>query len=120
MQPTSHRISWSNPRVLATLLLVFLSGAAAGALALRLATHHRATPGPVLTHANRSDMVAKFQHELDLTPEQVGKLDIILDDYMKYMHDLQAQMDDVRAHGKEMILKILTDEQRTKFDKALA
>ena len=113
----THRTSWSNPKVLASLLLVFLCGAASGALVLRLTTR------PV-TRLNDPEAVVKsvgrMKQELNLTPEQTGKLEIILDDYMKYMHDLQSQMDDVRVHGKEMIIKILNDEQRAKFEKLIA
>ena len=114
---TANRTSWSNPKVLAALLLVFLCGAAFGALALRLTAR---SSGRASGPDSVAKSVSKFQHELNLTPEQAGKLEIILDDYMKYMHDLQSQMDDVRAHGKEMVLKILNEEQRKKFEKLIA
>jgi Spy/CpxP family protein refolding chaperone len=114
---TTHRTSWSNPKVLAALLLVFLCGAAFGALALRLATR---PPGRTNGPDSVGKSVARFQQELNLSSEQAGKLEIILDDYMKYMHDLQSQMDDVRVHGKEMVLKILNEEQRKKFEKLIA
>ena len=114
---TTHRTSWSNPKVLAAVLLVFLCGAAFGALALRLTTR---TPSRATGPDSVAKSVARFQQELNLSSEQAGKLEIILDDYMKYMHDLQSQMDDVRVHGKEMVLKILNEDQRKKFEKLIA
>lgn len=69
---------------------------------------------------NKKDMLARFQKELDLSPQQVEKIEIVLDDFMKYVHDLQVQMDETRSHGKDQILKILDDDQKKKFEKLLA
>ncbi len=69
---------------------------------------------------NKKDTLARFQRELDLSPQQVEKIEIVLDDFMKYVHDLQIQMDETRSHGKDQIVKILNDEQKKKFEKLLA
>ncbi len=47
-------------------------------------------------------------------------MEIVLDDFMKYIHDLQVQMDEIRSHGRDQILKILDDEQKKKFETVLA
>lgn len=117
---STGKISWSNPRVLATLLLVFLCGAAAGALAVRFAARQAARSSVAVLPENKKDLLERFQKELVLSPIQVEKVEIILDDYMKYMHDLQTQMDDVRVHGKAMIVKVLNEEQRKKLERMLA
>jgi Spy/CpxP family protein refolding chaperone len=39
---------------------------------------------------------------------------------MMYYQTLQAQIDDVRASGKERIVKILSPEQREKFNRMLS
>jgi hypothetical protein len=44
---------------------------------------------------------------------------VILDDFVMYMQMLQAQMDEVRANGKERILRVLDEKQRDKFEKML-
>ncbi len=53
--------------------------------------------------------------ELHLTPEQGRKLKMILDDYARYHQDLQAQLDDWRATGKNQILQLLDPGQRERF-----
>jgi Spy/CpxP family protein refolding chaperone len=57
---------------------------------------------------------------LKLTPQQAEEIGTILDDFMMYYQTLQAQMDEVRASGKDRILKILTPEQREKFGRMLS
>jgi len=68
-----------------------------------------------------SDDKAVFSYEtlkkdLNLTPEQSERLKTILDDFVKYHDDLQAQIEDVRATGRNRILQILTPEQRKRFE----
>jgi len=41
---------------------------------------------------------------------------MILDDFAKYHEDLQAQIDDMCATGKNRIVQMLTPEQRQKFE----
>ena len=41
------------------------------------------------------------------------------DDFMKYYQTLQAQMDEVRANGKERILGVLDDSQKSKFNQMM-
>lgn len=113
--------SWTNPRILIGLLAVFLCGAAAGALAYKLLARQSAVrAAAVLKTESKAEWLSKFRQELELSPAQEEKVEIVLDDYMKYVQDLQNQMDDVRGHGKEQILKILTPDQRRRFERMLA
>jgi len=59
----------------------------------------------------------RLQKELNLTPEQSEKLKVILDDFVKYHDDLEAQIEDVRATGRNRIVQILTPQQRQRFEK---
>jgi len=59
----------------------------------------------------------KLKTELNLTSDQSERLKTILDDFVKYHEDLQAQIEDVRATGKNRIVQMLTPEQRQKFEK---
>jgi hypothetical protein len=112
------RAPWLNPRILYTLLCVFLSGAAAGALAMKLsAPQHRG--GPWWKEDGREISLQRFRKDLNLTPQQASEMETVLDDFMMYYQTLQAQMDDVRATGKSRILKILNGEQKQKFEKML-
>jgi hypothetical protein len=54
--------------------------------------------------------------ELNLTSEQSDRLKTILDDFVKYHEDLEAQIEDMRATGKNRIKQMLTPEQRQKFE----
>ena len=55
--------------------------------------------------------------ELSLTSEQSERLKTILDDFVKYHEDLEAQIEDMRATGKNRIMQMLTPEQRKRFEK---
>jgi Spy/CpxP family protein refolding chaperone len=114
----AERASWQNPRVLTTLVLVFLTGAMAGAITMRAGLHekmHRSAPSYWRDGRNEFsyDMLKK---ELDLTPEQSERLKTILDDFVKYHEDLQAQIEDVRATGKNRIMQMLDTRQRQRFE----
>ncbi len=119
MTPSELR-PWRNPRVILTLLLVFLCGAAAGGLAMK----HGMTPASAQSVAYFSEggkelSLHRLTAELNLTPEQAKRLEVVLDDFVKYYHALQSQMADVRASGKDRILRILDPDQQKKFEQML-
>ena len=58
----------------------------------------------------------RLKKDLNLTPDQAERLKTILDDFVKYHEDLQAQIEDVRATGRNRILQMLTPEQRRRFE----
>ena len=112
--------SSQNPKVIGTLVVVFLAGAAAGALTMQVGIHdklHRtvsaASPPAALTN---DALVQRFKTELNLSPDQTGNIALVLDDYRHYYQSLQDQLDDVRATGKSRILQILDPAQRAKFE----
>ena len=111
---------WRNPRILYTLLGVFLCGAVAGAVTMRFGfSPERHVGGAYWKEGAREISLQKFKKELDLTPEQTKDMETVLDDFMMYYQSLQAQMDDVRATGKSRILKILREDQKAKFEKMI-
>lgn len=111
------RASWQNPRILALLLSIFLCGGVVGAITMRAGLHEK-------IHRNsywRDDKSQLFSYdklkkELNLTSEQSERLKTILDDFVKYHEDLQAQIEDVRATGKNRIVQMLTPDQRQRFE----
>ena len=120
---TGDRISWSNPRVLAVLLLVFVSGTLSGAIALRMFRSRRPPPPPVASAPswnNKDGFLKRCKKDLNLTDEQAVKMAIVLDDYKMYYQNLQEQLEEVRSTGKNDILKILDEAQRQKFEKLVA
>jgi uncharacterized membrane protein len=115
-----HHVSWRNPRILTTLVLVFLCGATAGALTMRYGMHAKAAArGLDLRDNNKEAFLSKFRKELNLTPQQETQISGVLDDYLTYYRDLLMQMDSMRADGKARILRVLDDHQRQKFEKML-
>jgi hypothetical protein len=111
---------WREPRILYTLLCVFLSGAVAGAVTMRFGVSpERHVSAAYWKEGPREISLHKFKKELDLSPEQAKDMETVLDDFMMYYQSLQAQMDDVRATGKSRIMKILREDQRVKFEKMI-
>ena len=116
MKTTAHKTVIS----IVTLALVFLCGLLAGGLTMRYGIHqwlHK--KGTPLPGSDKEISLQRLTRELDLTPEQSRRLEVVLDDFVKYVQTLQAQMDDVRATGKERIMLILNDEQKGKFETML-
>jgi Spy/CpxP family protein refolding chaperone len=116
----AERASWRNPRILALLLLIFLCGALAGAITVRAGLHerlHRNASLPYWQSGKQEFSYETLRKELNLTPDQTDRLKVILDDFVKYHDDLQAQIEDVRATGRNRIIQILTPEQREKFER---
>ncbi len=114
------RAPWQNPRIVFTLLAIFLSGAAAGAITMhQFLSPHRHT-GLYWNPASREASLESLTRDLDLTPEQQKAMAMVLDDFMMYYQTLQAQMDDVRLTGKQRIMKILNEDQKQRFNRILS
>jgi hypothetical protein len=109
--------SWQNPRILLTLLIVFLCGASTGMLVMSFSAQHRWKTAQQPSLEESGKVLQRFKTELNLTPQQTEQLELVLDDFFTYYHTLQAQLDDVRASGKSRIVRILNPEQKRKFDK---
>ena len=113
----SDRPTWQNPRILATLVLVFLTGALTGAIGMREGLHEQLHRGAAYWRGDKAEFsYGQLKTELNLTPEQSERLKTILDDFVKYHDDLEALIDDVRATGRNRIVQILTPEQRQRFE----
>ncbi len=109
-----------NPRVVLTLLLVFICGLAAGILVMSLAGYRLQNPKPLAwKEGGKQITLERLRKELDLTPEQTAQMERVLDDFFTYYHTLQSQMDEVRATGKDRILRLLDERQRRKFEEML-
>jgi hypothetical protein len=121
MTVAGRRAPWREPRIVSTLCLVFLAGAALGALSMRLGLHDRllATAPPNNRELSRGAVLQKFQSELNLTGDQSEKLAMVLDDWGGYYESLQEQLQDLRSTGKSRILEILNPDQRDRFEKMM-
>jgi len=120
MMVAVERAPWQNPRIVSTLLLVFLAGASAGALSMQLGLHeklHRVSAAS--REPSREAVLQKFRSELELSGAQTEKIAMVLDDYGMYYQSLQDQLDDLRSTGKTRILQILNSDQRAKFQKMM-
>ena len=113
----SDQPTWQNPRILTLLVLVFLTGAMAGAIGMRAGLHEKLHRSAVYWKGEKAEFsYVQLRKELNLTPDQSDRLKTILDDFVKYHDDLEAQIEDVRATGRNRIVQILTPEQRKRFE----
>ena len=111
---------WRNPKIVLILLSVFLCGAVAGVVGMRISQKTvSAKQLPYYKEGGREISLQRCRNELDLSNEQAAEIEVILDDFMMYYQTLQAQMDEVRAHGKDRIQTLLDDKQRAKFNRML-
>ncbi len=116
-----------NPKVIGTLVLVFLAGGAVGALTMQMGLHERlhrtvsaaSVPSPVRKAPTNDALVQRFKTELNLSGDQTDKIAMVLEDYRQYYQSLEDQLDDVRATGKTRIMQILDEQQRAKFEKIM-
>jgi len=114
----SDRPTWQNPKILTTLVMIFLVGALTGAIGMREGLHEQLHRGAAYWRGDKAEFsYEQLKTELNLTPEQSDRLKTILDDFVKYHEDLEAQIEDVRATGRNRIVQILTPEQRKRFEK---
>lgn len=109
------------------LAVVFLSGAFVGGFSTRAVALFRPGTMSLAQDANSPVVRERLKRELNLTPDQYDRINLILEDYAKYYGnlqeqygELQAQMDDVRASGKARIMRVLNEDQRKKFDQIFA
>lgn len=124
-----------NPKVISTLVLVFLAGAVVGALGMRLGLHEalhpaiggQGAPFDAAASAQRrvprgshSAVLQRFKTELDLSGTQTEQIAAVLDDYRRYYQNIQDELNDVRATGKSRIMEILQPQQREKFEKIMS
>ena len=103
-----------NPRAAAMMALglVFLCGAAAGALAMNLGVHTRLHQPAFDTPQGRALNFERLQKDLDLTGPQAEQVQSILNDMWQYYRT-------VLSDGKVRVEQVLTQEQRAKFERIL-
>ncbi len=111
--------SWSNPRVLSTLAIVFLFGMTFGCVCMRGYLRSQLLPPAAATapidqarHAGLENLKTK----LKLSSSQEQTITKILDDYGKYYQNIEDERQDVAQDGSRRILEALTPEQRKIFN----
>jgi len=102
---------------------LFLLGILVGALAMHLyhevrSSDHPRFAGPGRTH--RPDFSQRLERELDLTPEQMQRIDVILAESRAEGEALHAEMlprvREQMERTRERIAEVLTPEQRERFE----
>jgi hypothetical protein len=104
-----------DPRVVCavTLALVFLCGAATGAVVMSFGGLHARLHQPGFdTAAGKALYYTRIQKELDLTPAQMEQMQSILNDLWKYY---RMVINDSRVRVEQ----VLTEDQRKKFERIL-
>ena len=113
MERASRGRSW-NPKLACglALALVFLCGAASGALVMDFGVHNRNRPPAFDAAAGKALNFERMQKELNLTPAQSEQVRSVLSDLWQYYHT-------VLSDSKQRVEQLLTDEQKQKFEKML-
>jgi Spy/CpxP family protein refolding chaperone len=103
-----------DPRVACAvmLVLVFLCGAGAGALAMNNGVHRAMHQPDFDTPAGKIRFFERMQKELNLTAPQAEQMQSILNDFWQYYRS-------VLSDSKSRVEQILTVEQRRKFERML-
>ncbi len=118
---TDSRMTWQNPRILSILLLVFVCGAMAGAVTMRLGfSQPFRRSQSYWKEGGKEISLDRFRRELSLNDDQARQMETVLNDFVMYYQSLQEQMNDVRAQGKFRITQILNEEQRPKFNRMIS
>jgi hypothetical protein len=112
MEKAGPSRSW-NPKLACALALglVFLCGAASGALVMDLRVHNR----PRTLSSDGAPKAFNFEHmqqELSLTPAQSEQVQSVLSDFWQYYRT-------VVSDSKNRVEQLLTEEQKQKFEKML-
>ena len=105
--------SW-DPRIVVavTLTLVFLCGAATGAVVMNMGVHTRLHQPKFDTPAGKALYFERMRRDLNLTPAQLDQMQSILNDFWQYYRT-------VLTEGKSRVEQILNPEQRKKFEQML-
>ena len=113
LEKASFARSW-DPKVacMITLTLVFLCGAAAGAVAMDFGVHNRLHQPSFDTAVGRELYFSRMQRELNLTPAQQEQMESILNDFWQNYRT-------VLSESKTKVEQILNEEQRKKFERIL-
>jgi hypothetical protein len=113
LESPTVRAFWTPKAACAvTLVLVFLSGAALGAIVMDLGVHSRQKPPDIATAAGRTLSFERLQRELNLTPAQSEQIQSILNDFWQYYRS-------VLGDSKSKVEQVLTEPQRVKFERML-
>jgi hypothetical protein len=112
------RPTWSNPRILSILALVFLAGVFTGGTAMKYGLHKTMHPGSTgFGKANKEELLNRCKRELNLTDDQTRQITEIVDNTASYYQTLQDQLSDVKTDSLSRIRAILNDEQKQKFER---
>ena len=103
-----------DPRIVCavTLALVFLCGAATGAVVMNMGVHTRLHQPKFDSAAGKQLYFDRMHRDLNLTPAQLDQMRSTLNDFWQYYRT-------VLSDGKSRVEQILNEEQRKKFERML-
>jgi len=111
-------------KALLLVFVLFVLGIALGSVGTYVVTTRvmAAKPQATLAH-NPAHTMEMFTRDLNLTPDQQGQIQAILNDtrshYAALHQKLDPEYEEVRQQGRERIRQALTSEQRPKFEELL-
>ena len=112
------KLSACYGKAFAVLGAVFLAGALLGAISMRAFEHRSVDDGQSRDRVVEV-AVAGLTAELNLSPGQVKKVQMILDESIMLEADHLAEIHKIQETGRGQILRLLDHEQRVKFERVL-
>ena len=112
-----------NRKALLLVFVLFVLGIAVGSVGTYLVTTRVMAARPSLLVRNPTQHMALYTRDLNLTPDQQTKIQVILSDardrYAALHQRLDPEYEVVRQQGREQIREVLTPEQLPKFEDLL-
>jgi sensor histidine kinase YesM len=107
--------TWTNPKVIAILAIVFFCGSVVGAALMRQYLHSRMPSSRDEVTRMKRLKFGDLKRQLDLTSAQEQTVLQALDDFAKFYQNLEEQREDVAETGKKRIYAVLNPEQKQRF-----
>src|SRR6516162_5842686 len=103
---SAARPTWSNPRILSILALVFLAGVFTGGVAMKYGLHQTMHRESGFGKANKEELLSRCKRELSLSDDQTRQVAQIIDSTASYYQTLQDQLSDVKVDSLSRIRAI--------------
>lgn len=124
----THNSKWMWMTLCATLVIGVGIGILFDRVVLERAVHSDNADRSERSDSDHDKRARRFrehlQRELELTPEQAERLEVVLGKNHETAHAFweasRREFDELRQQFRKDIREVLTDEQRTKFDRLLA
>ena len=112
-------VEFYKGKIFTVLFAVFLGGAAAGGIGVKVYQDHTRHPSEPVIDLKPYQMVQHLADELALNEQQFGEIQAVLDECIMKEADMMNRIQMLRTEGRKRISELLNSEQREKFEALL-